>query len=185
MKSKFLLFFCVVLSLFSCANIFAETVVNVSFDFNRTSTIASNQTALWIENEEGKVVKTLYVSAFTAKSRGYRRREDSLNRWVYVANPDSLSNAQIDAISSATLRTGSQAFIWDLTDSNGKKVPEGKYFVKLEGTLYWKSNVLYSVQVDLADGDLRLGQVQETRSEKANSQNENMISNVKITKRSR
>lgn len=155
--------------------------LEITFDYNRTSTIASNQTALWVENANGEIVKTLYVSDFTAKGRGYRRRADSLNHWVSAANPESLSGREIDAVSSATLRTGSQNFNWDLTDSIGNKVQAGKYFVKLEGTLYWKSNVLYLAQVDFADGDLRLGQVQETRSEKSNQQNENMISNVKIT----
>lgn len=158
-----------------------SSFLEITFDYNRASTIASNQMALWVENANGELVKTLYVSDFTAKGRGYRRRADSLNHWVSAANPESLSGREIDVVSGATLRTGSQNFFWDLTDSNGNKVQAGKYFVKLEGTLYWKSNVLYSAQVDFADGTLQIGEIQETRSEKSNQQNENMISNVKIT----
>lgn len=158
-----------------------SSFLEITFDYNRASTIASNQMALWVENTNGELVKTLYVSDFTAKGRGYRRRADSLNHWVSAANPESLSGREIDVVSGATLRTGIQNFLWDLTDSNGNKVQAGKYFVKLEGTLYWKSNVLYSAQVDFADGTLQIGEIQETRSEKSNQQNENMISNVKIT----
>lgn len=134
-----------------------------------------------VEDESGKVVKTIYVSAFTSRGRGYRRRKDSLSRWVAATNPESLSNKEIDAISGATLRTGSQKFTWDLTGSDGKKVPDGKYFVKLEGTLYWSSNVLYSSQVEISGG-IKAGKVQKSRSEESNSQNGDMIQNVRIEK---
>lgn len=159
-----------------------SAAVEITFDYSRKSTRATNQTAVWIEDENGKVVKTIYVSAFTSSGRGYRRRKDSLNRWVAAANPESLSKKEIDALSGATLRTGSQKFTWDLTGSDGRKVSDGRYFVKLEGTLYWSSSVLYSSQIDIFGGDIKTGEVQESRSEESNRQNEDMIQNVRIEK---
>lgn len=159
-----------------------SSAVEITFDYSRKSTRATNQTAVWIEDESGKVVKTLYVSAFTSSGRGYRRRQDSLSHWVAAANPESLSKKEIDALSGATPRTGKQKFTWDLTGSDGRKVPDGIYFVKLEGTLYWSSNVLYSSQIDISGGDIKTGEVQESRSEESNRQNEDMIQNVRIEK---
>lgn len=187
-KKTFLLFFTLIFSFCACLS-FAESPsqnqtqssVKITFDYKRASTIASNQVAFWIQDESGKVIKTIYVSNFTSRGRGYKRREDSLNHWVLAANPDSLSNKEIDALSGATLRNGKREFEWDLTDSDGKKVAAGKYFANLEGTLYWKSNVLFSAQVDVdSSGKAQVGEIKEKRSDATNHQNENMISNVKI-----
>lgn len=187
MKKKIILpIFALIFGIFFSGNAFAEnngsvlSVVEIRFDYKKAFSLATNQTAVWVEDENGKVVKTVYVSDFTAKKRGYRKRENALVHWVSAVNPDSLSDKEIDAVSSATLNNGNQKFIWDLTDSNGSKVADGKYFIKVEGTLYWQSNVLYSAQVDLSDGSLKVGEIQQNRSEQANTKNENMILNVRI-----
>lgn len=187
MKKKIILpVFALISGIFFSGNVFAEnegsvsSVVEVSFDYKKAFSLATNQTAVWVEDEGGKVVKTVYVSDFTAKKRGYRKRENALVHWVAAVNPDSLSDKEIDAVSAATLKNGTQKFIWDLTDSSGSKVADGKYFIKVEGTLYWKSNVLYSAQVDLSGGALKVGEIQQNRSEPANTKNENMILNVRI-----
>lgn len=155
--------------------------VEISFDFSRMSTKASNQIAAWIEDENGNIVKTIYVSDFTGSRHGYQKREDAVPHWVSAAEPDALSDEQIDAVSSATLQTGSQSFVWDLTDDDGNAVPTGIYMVKLEGTLFWSSNVVYSGTVDTqndAPGEI---DVREERSEPDNTDNEDMIQNVKMT----
>lgn len=79
-------------------------------------TKASNQITAWIEDEDGNILKTIYVSDFTGARRGYQKREDAVPHWVAAADPDALSDDQIDAVSSATLQTGSQSLVWDLTD---------------------------------------------------------------------
>lgn len=157
------------------------TGVEISFDFSRMSTKASNQIAAWIEDENGNIVKTIYVSDFTGSRHGYQKREDAVPHWVSAAEPDALSDEQIDAVSSATLQTGSQSFVWDLTDDDGNAVPTGIYMVKLEGTIFWSSNVVYSGTVDTqndAPGEI---DVREERSEPDNTDNEDMIQNVKMT----
>ncbi|MBQ7186198.1 MAG: DUF2271 domain-containing protein [Ruminococcus sp.] len=152
----------------------------MSFDYQRGTTIASNQAAVWIENTEGELVKTLYVSDFTAARRGYENRDMALSEWVKTAVPSDMTDDEVDAVSSATLGTGSHSFSWDMTDENGERVPDGVYTVKVEGTLYWESNILFSSQVDIGSpisGELA---VTENRSEPDTQENADMIDNVRI-----
>ena len=44
-----------------------------SFDFNKRFKLATNQFAVWIENDKGELVKTLFVTAFTA-GKGWEKR---------------------------------------------------------------------------------------------------------------
>ena len=47
----------------------AATAVEVSFEYERQQGPGSNQYAVWIENEQGEVVRTLFVTSFTTKGR--------------------------------------------------------------------------------------------------------------------
>ena len=155
--------------------------VEVSFDYTRMSTHASNQIAVWVEDESGQIIKTVYVSDFTAARRGYENRENALNHWVMAADPAAMSDDEIDAMSSATPQTGNIRFEWNLTDEAGNRVPDGRYFIKAEGALYWSSNVLYMGEIVLpgtVPGEL---DIQIKRSEPENTENENMIQNVRMT----
>ena len=157
------------------------TAVEIIFDFERMSTMASNQFAIWIEDENGDFVKTIFVTDFTGARRGYRNRDTSLSYWVAKANPDDLSDTAIDAISGATPRAGKQTFVWDMKDANGVRVSDGIYRIMLEGTLYWESNVLCTAVLNTAEpaaGDLP---VTIDRSEPNNSQNEGMLTGISIT----
>lgn len=61
------------------------------------------------------------------------------------AAADTLTDAQIDAISGATpAASGVQTYSWDFKDSQGKTVPAGNYKIYLEATLYNNSILLYS-----------------------------------------
>ena len=155
--------------------------VDITFQYQRASTHASNQIAIWVEDENSKLVKTILVTNFTAGRRGYRNREDSLYNWVKAANPDDMSDVEIDAISSATPSEGELTYSWDLTDENGNRVPDGEYTIKLEGTLYWESNVLYTAKVNMLktqDGDIA---VEELRSAPEVQENNEMIQAVEIS----
>jgi rhodanese-related sulfurtransferase len=155
--------------------------VNIDFDFSRMSGKASNQIALWVENESGDHIKTLFVTDFTAARRGYENREDALNNWVNAADPANLTDKAIDAVSSATPQTGHLNYLWDMTDNNGRRVPNGRYFIKLEGTLYWSSSILYTGEIDLNDTNQQELAVRSERSEPDNNDNETMIQNVRMT----
>ena len=154
--------------------------IEIAFDFTRGSTHATSQVAAWIQNEDGEIVKTIYVSDFTGVRRGYRQREDAVSHWVAAANPESMSDEKIDAVSSATFKSGAQKLVWDFTDDNGYIVADGIYTLKLEGTLYWTSNVVYTAKIDLtelSEGNLDFTEI---RSEPDTSENANMIENVSI-----
>lgn len=120
--------------------------LEISFRFQRGG-IASSQYAIWIEDETGRLVRTLYATSFTAEG-GYTYREDALPVWVSKAKPKTLSSEQIDAITGATPRNGVVTYQWDGTDDEGNRVPQGTYTFFIEGTLYWKSRVVYTGKLD-------------------------------------
>ena len=128
--------------------------LEVSFNYQKQAGPGSNQYAVWIENEKGEVVKTLFVTSFTTKGRvrgneqpmrGYVKRPNCVPTWVKTVKAESLSDQQLDGVTGATPQTnGKQTFTWDFTDQQGKKVKDGKYCVKVEATLYQASDIIYS-----------------------------------------
>lgn len=119
-----------------------EEKLKISFRFHRGG-IASSQYAIWIEDKTGRLVRTLYATSFTAKG-GYEYREDAIPLWVSKAKLQAMSSTQVDAITGATPRNGLLTYQWDGTDDKGNRVPLGNYKFFIEGTLYWKSRVIYS-----------------------------------------
>ena len=75
--------------------------LEVSFNYQRQQGPGSNQYAVWIENEKGEVVKTLFVTSFTTKGRvrgneqpmrGYIKRPACVPTWVKAAKANDLSD---------------------------------------------------------------------------------------------
>ena len=124
--------------------------VIISFDYERIPGSASNQYAVWIEDMDGNLIKTLYASQWTARG-GYRTRPDSIALWVEKSNLASMSDYEVDAISGATPSAGAQSYTWGLTDANDNAVPPGEYRFFVEGTLRWKNYVLYSGIITISD----------------------------------
>ena len=153
--------------------------IEITFTYQRGTTIASNQLAVWVEDEEGAVVKTLLVTDFTAGRRGYRNRTMSLPVWVASADPESMTNQEIDALSAATPRPGELVYVWDFTNEAGEKVSEGIYTIHVEGTFYWESDVLYSAVIDTAQLAEEIA-VEMERTAPDTHENENMISEVTV-----
>ena len=153
--------------------------IEITFTYQRGTTIASNQLAVWIEDEEGTMVKTLLVTDFTAGRRGYRNRTMSLPVWVASADPESMTNQEIDALSAATPRPGELVYVWDFTNEAGEKVPEGIYTIHVEGTFYWESDVLYTAVIDTAQVAEEIA-VKMERTAPDTHENENMISEVTV-----
>ena len=128
--------------------------LEVSFNYQKQAGPGSNQYAVWIENEKGEVVKTLFVTSFTTKGRvrgneqpmrGYVKRPNCVPTWVKTVKANDLSDQQLDAVTGATPQAGGQqTFTWDFTDQQGKKVKQGKYRVMVEATLYQASDIIYS-----------------------------------------
>jgi hypothetical protein len=128
--------------------------LEVSFNYQKQAGPGSNQYAVWIENEKGEVVKTLFVTSYTTKGRvrgseqpmrGYVKRPNCVPTWVKTIKAESLSDQQLDAVTGATPQAnGKQTFTWDFTDQQGKKVKDGNYCVKVEATLYQASSIVYT-----------------------------------------
>ena len=134
--------------------------------------------ALW-QTGSGRLVRTLYATSFTTEG-GYEYREDALPVWVSKAKPHALSSTQLDAITGATPQNGVLTYKWDGTDDNGNRVPPGRYTFFIEGTLYWKSRVIYSGELDWG------GREQDSIPVKAryfhpSKTNGNMISGLKAS----
>jgi hypothetical protein len=62
----------------------------------------------------------------------------------------------VDAVSSATPKSGSQSYTWNLKDINGDTVSPGEYKLLVEGTLRWKNCVLYSGVITLGDAPVTI-----------------------------
>ncbi|MDR1692830.1 MAG: DUF2271 domain-containing protein [Oscillospiraceae bacterium] len=117
--------------------------VTVSFDFTSQGGYASNQFAVWVEDGNGALIKTLYAAEFTADG-GYKARPDSIPEWVAKSGLASMEQTEVDAVSGATPKSGRVSFVWDMTDTGGDAVRPGSYTIYVEGSLRWKNRVVYS-----------------------------------------
>ena len=160
----------------------AAKSVELSFNYQKQSGAGSNQWAVWIENSDGKVVRTLTVTSFTSKGRGGRRgytfRPTCVPTWVKNAKAEEMTDEQIDAVTGATpSQSGVQTYTWDFKDANGKDVPAGDYKICLEATLYFNSVILYSGSFSTKDkaGDIKLASTLTEEDEA----HKNMITEVK------
>ncbi|MDR0323072.1 MAG: DUF2271 domain-containing protein [Treponema sp.] len=127
------------------------TAAELSFTFTRQSGTSSNQFAIWIENAQGQFIKTIYATRYTANG-GWKRRASSLPVWVRKSGLSGLNNAQVEALTGATPRTGSHSYFWDGTDNRGTPVPAGDYVIFLEGTLRRENQVMYRAPIRLGRG---------------------------------
>lgn len=141
----------VCIALCGCNNLKAEDTRNInrseerleiSFRFHRRG-IASGQYAIWIEDSTGRLVRTIYATLFTVKG-GYQYRKDAIPLWVSKSKLQTMSSAQVDAITGATPQNGVLTYQWNGTDDKGKRVPSGNYKFFVEGSMYWESRVVYS-----------------------------------------
>ena len=163
------------------------STLEVSFDYQRQAGPGSNQYAVWIENEKGEVVKTLFVTSYTTKGRarggeqpkrGYIVRPACVPTWVKTVKADEKTDQQLDAVTGATPQAGgTQTFTWDFTDEQGKAVPQGDYKVVVEATLFFDSDIIYSGTFSTKDkeGDIKLASTLTKEDEK----HKDMVTNVK------
>lgn len=122
--------------------------VAVSFEYSRQSGFSSNQFAVWVEDAAGNVVKTLYVTSFTAEG-GWRKRDQALPLWVKKSGVAEMPAERIDAISGATPKFDAITYFWDMRDEDGRVVPAGTYTTLVEATLRGDNRVLYKASITL------------------------------------
>ena len=124
--------------------------VVIAFDYAKQSGYASNQYAVWIEDTDGRLIKTLYATRYTANG-GYQDRPDSIPAWVEKSGLAEMAKTEIDAITGATPKAGSLAYTWDLTDLHGNIVKPGEYNFFVEGSLRWKNRVIYCASMEIGN----------------------------------
>lgn len=127
--------------------------VELAFDYARQGGMATNQIAAWITDKDGRVVKTLFATDFTAGRGGWKYRKDALAQWVADANVARMEKAKVDAVSHATPKSGRIRYAWYCDDDEGRLVLPGVYTVNLEGSLRWENRVLYQAGVQLYGAD--------------------------------
>ena len=154
--------------------------VTLRFDYRESHTQASNLFAVYVINQDGKLVKTLFLPNFIGQRRYYERRPDAISRWVALANPSLMDDSELDAISGATPDGGSLSYTWDLTDENGGAVEKGVYRMILEATLYWDSETVFTAEIDLSHPEQPVT-VREERTRSDVDTNADMIANVTVT----
>ena len=162
------------------------STLEVSFNYQRQAGPGSNQYAVWIENEKGEFVKTLFVTSYTAKGRarggeqpkrGYIVRPACVPTWVKTSKAEEKTDVQLDAVTGATPQSGVQTFTWDFTDEQGKVVPQGTYKVKVEATLIFDSDIVYTGTFSTKDkpGNITL----TSELTKPDEQHKDMVTDVK------
>lgn len=151
--------------------------LEISFNFHRGG-IASSQYAIWIEDGKGKLVRTIYATPFTVKG-GYEYRENAIPMWVDKAKPQRMTSTQVDAVTGATPQNGYLVYRWDGKDDKGARVPAGKYEVFIEGTLHWKSRILYSGDFVWGENNQNPIPLKVEYFDRS-SVNENMITGLKV-----
>ena len=162
------------------------STLEVSFNYQRQAGPGSNQYAVWIENEKGEFVKTLFVTSYTAKGRarggepakrGYIVRPACVPTWVKTSKAEEKTDVQLDAVTGATPQSGVQTFTWDFTDEQGKVVPQETYKVKVEATLIFDSDIVYTGTFSTKDkpGNITL----TSELTKPDEQHKDMVTDVK------
>jgi len=142
--SKGLLFCAVLAALAPAAATAQPGAVTITYTLHRIPRIASNQLAVWIEDGEGRFVKTLVATDFMDRRRGLLRRPQACPEWVQAAGLHELAAEEIDAVSGATQKPGAISLTWDCRTAAGHPVPPGAYLYKVEGNLFWEKRVLWT-----------------------------------------
>jgi hypothetical protein len=121
---------------------FKSPVVSVDFILGFQDALPP-QTAAWVEDKNGKFVKTLYVSGFS----GYVKEKQL---WLKEWAADS-KFADADVVTSASINVGHHIYLWELKDHTGKSVKPGEYVVKVE-VFSWPS-----MKYQLASVPIKIG----------------------------
>ena len=88
------------------------------------------QTAVWVEDDRGNYIKTLYVSGF---SGFVKEKQVVMPRWAKASKFEG-----VESVTGASIDVGNYTYAWDCKALDGKTVPNGKYNMKVEVS-HWPS----------------------------------------------
>ena len=153
--------------------------VQINFDYTKRDGFSSNQIAIWLEDANGNYIKTIYITDFTGRKSGWKKRNQSLSNWQKKANAIKMSQSEIDAVSKATPKQGNVNIVWDCKDNNGKLIKDGNYKIVVEATIYQDNNVLYTAEINI--GNKANSQIASPKYSKSEAKEIDIIKNVKVS----
>ena len=112
-----------------------------------TSDDASRFSAIWLENEGGDLVKTLFVSNELAQG-AFTVEGDICPDWGKKSHWEKASQAEVDAVSGPTPTVGSGSRSFDLKKLG---ISPGDYFFCMQIHIHENFNILYKGQIHLGE----------------------------------
>jgi hypothetical protein len=125
--------------------------VTVSFPFDRIGKKGSDQFAIWVEDSQGNLVRTVVVTKYTA-TKGAAKDSNCLPTWSSKSGIRS-NPGKIDVATGATPASGTVHYYWDLTDQKGTPVKPGTYKIMVEATQNNTEQLLTSADVAIGGKD--------------------------------
>jgi hypothetical protein len=120
--------------------------IEITFQYLPPSQLEpSYHTAIWLEDQRGQIVKTLFVSR-DLSATGYKVG-DACPDWVKQAHWEQAAPDVVDAVTGPTPNVGSGALRFDLASLG---VPPGVYELKFQVHITDDYNVLYHGRVSAA-----------------------------------
>ncbi len=128
--------------------------LEVQFSYLEPGTIDPTYlSAMWLEDESGKIVRTLYVST-ELSSNGYRLGT-ACPDWVKQAGWSKAPSSLVQAVTSPTPNVGSGSMTFDLAELG---VAPGKYRFRYQVNIDEKYNLMFqgSLTVGNAEQELKI-----------------------------
>lgn len=158
----------------------AKGPLTLEYTFNKKEGKGTSQMAAWIEDKDGKLVRTLFATRYTTQ-KGYKKQ--ALPQWVKKSGLAQLDKAKVDAFTKATPAAGQVTAGWDGKDDNGKSVPDGTYKLVVEATLYQDSDALWTGTFQKGGKEQTLDMKESLTKEPEKKENKDMITGVKAVYR--
>ncbi len=112
-----------------------------------SSADASRFTAVWLENEGGELVKTLFVSSELAQG-AFTVEGDICPDWIKKSHWEKASQAEVDAVSGPTPTAGSGSLSFDLKKLG---ISPGVYILCMQIHIHDNYNILFKGQIRLGE----------------------------------
>jgi hypothetical protein len=128
--------------------------LDVRFFFNAPGSVEPTyHTAIWLEDKDGKIVKTLYVSQELSSS-GYKVG-DACPDWVKQAHWEAAPKSEVAAVTAPTPNVGTSELTFDLAKLD---IAPGTYGFRFQVHITDGYNVLYrgAVVVGGPETDVKL-----------------------------
>ena len=117
--------------------------LRVGFNFTPLDQYSTNQVAVWIEDQNGSYIDTVYVTRFTSAG-GMIKRPNSLPIWVEKSKWDPNDVERVHAVTQATpTQNGPLAVVWDCTDEKGQPVSAGNYVYLVETNIDGENRIIW------------------------------------------